>query len=360
MQFLHFLMGERMEDDLPPVSKGQSEPNRQRIEEALRISEKRYRDLVENSPGILCTSDMAGILLSINRTAKEILGYEPDELIGKSLEFILHPNYKSLYAEFLTQIQNEKIVSGIMRVMTKAGEERFLTYRSFLFEEPGQEPYVIGHSQDITEQRLAEHALRRSEDRLRKLVESVPAIFWRANPYASLFTFVNKEAEKLLGFPAEQWLQEREFWENHMHPEDRNRVPTDNQKKIKSEDTWENEYRMIGADGSTVWFRDIVSVIRKDGRPVELIGVMIDMTQTKRAEAERERLIRELQEALSKVKTLSGFIPICAGCKKIRDDGGFWNQIESYISNHSGAEFSHSLCPECIHRLYPELQNRQP
>ncbi len=64
---------------------------------------------------------------------------------------------------------------------------------------------------------------------------------------------------------------------------------------------------------------------------------------------------RELEQALSEVKLLSGFLPICASCKKIRDDKGYWNQIESYIQEHSEAEFSHSVCPECIQKLYPKF-----
>lgn len=63
----------------------------------------------------------------------------------------------------------------------------------------------------------------------------------------------------------------------------------------------------------------------------------------------------KLQKALNEVKTLSGFLPICASCKKIRDDKGYWNQLEGYIQNHSNAEFSHSICPECTTKLYPDL-----
>ena len=77
--------------------------------------------------------------------------------------------------------------------------------------------------------------------------------------------------------------------------------------------------------------------------------------ERKRIENEKAQVIVELQEALAKVKLLSGFIPICASCKKIRDDTGYWRQIESYIREHSNAEFSHSICPECSHKLYPEL-----
>jgi DNA-binding NtrC family response regulator len=75
------------------------------------------------------------------------------------------------------------------------------------------------------------------------------------------------------------------------------------------------------------------------------------------AEEEREQLIRELQEALAKVKTLSGLLPICSCCKKIRDDKGYWNRLETYIQEHSQARLTHGICPECADRLYPGLLN---
>jgi PAS domain S-box-containing protein len=84
-----------------------------------------------------------------------------------------------------------------------------------------------------------------------------------------------------------------------------------------------------------------------------LYSIIHDISQRKKAEAEKERLIQELQEALSKIKTLSGFLPICSSCKKIRDDQGYWQQIESYIRDHSEAEFSHGICPDCAKKLYP-------
>lgn len=71
-----------------------------------------------------------------------------------------------------------------------------------------------------------------------------------------------------------------------------------------------------------------------------------------RAEAEREKLVRDLQDALAKVKVLSGLLPICSHCKKIRDDTGYWNQIEHYIATHSDATFSHGICPDCTEALY--------
>jgi F0F1-type ATP synthase assembly protein I len=75
----------------------------------------------------------------------------------------------------------------------------------------------------------------------------------------------------------------------------------------------------------------------------------------RKADKEKSKIILELHNALDEVKTLSGFLPICASCKKIRDDKGYWNQIEAYISEHSEAEFSHGICPECSKKLYPEI-----
>jgi len=109
---------------------------------------------------------------------------------------------------------------------------------------------------------------------------------------------------------------------------------------------------------------------RKDGTlfPVEFSSVVFeapdgnsrtciiirDITERKTADAERERLIRELQEALGRVKTLSGLLPICASCRKIRDKQGSWQNLETYIRNHTEADFSHGICPECRARLYPD------
>jgi len=80
-----------------------------------------------------------------------------------------------------------------------------------------------------------------------------------------------------------------------------------------------------------------------------------ELDERKRVEAEREKLIAELQEALARVKTLSGLLPICASCKKIRDDQGYWHQVEVYVRDHSDADFSHSLCPDCARQLYPDI-----
>jgi len=82
--------------------------------------------------------------------------------------------------------------------------------------------------------------------------------------------------------------------------------------------------------------------------------IIRDISERKSAEQVQERLIRELQEALAKVKSLSGLLPICASCKKIRDDVGKWQSLEVYIRNHTEADFSHGICPDCRKKLYPD------
>jgi len=96
--------------------------------------------------------------------------------------------------------------------------------------------------------------------------------------------------------------------------------------------------------------------VASDDEVGELARTFYSMIEKRRQiEAEREELIRNLQQALEKVKLLSGFLPICTSCKKIRDDKGYWNQIESYISNYCDVEFSHGVCPECAKKLYPDF-----
>jgi DNA-binding NtrC family response regulator len=83
--------------------------------------------------------------------------------------------------------------------------------------------------------------------------------------------------------------------------------------------------------------------------------VQQQLAELRQAEEVREKLIHELQDALAEIKTLRGILPICSSCKKIRDDEGYWHQVEVYIRDHSEAEFSHGLCPKCAKKLYPEL-----
>ena len=91
------------------------------------------------------------------------------------------------------------------------------------------------------------------------------------------------------------------------------------------------------------------------GNPKGMVVNLTDITGRKNLEEEREKIIHQLKNALKKVRQLSGLLPICSHCKKIRDDEGYWTEIESYIDKRSEAEFSHGICKECAEKYYPEL-----
>lgn len=111
----------------------------------------------------------------------------------------------------------------------------------------------------------------------------------------------------------------------------------------------------VEVEDSQRWLRAHVEPLRdSDGVIRGAVGVALDISERHRAESDRERLIVELRQALDQVKTLSGLIPICVHCKSMRDDRGYWQQVDIYVRDHSEAELSHGICPECIAKLLPE------
>jgi len=127
-----------------------------------------------------------------------------------------------------------------------------------------------------------------------------------------------------------------------------------------SDYSWEELYRIFGRT-------DKLALLRKPFDEAEVRQLALLLTEKwnlsqkaslKMSDLDKMVLERtkDLEEALSKVKSLSGLLPICANCKKIRDDKGYWNQVEDYISNHSEANFSHGICPVCVKELYPDFR----
>jgi PAS domain S-box-containing protein len=118
-------------------------------------------------------------------------------------------------------------------------------------------------------------------------------------------------------------------------------------------DIEESYHHSNGSEGTVLTSK--VPLRDKKGKVFGLLGICTDISERKKMELENEALIRKLKDAISEVKILGGLLPICASCKNIRDDKGYWKQIESYIRDHSDADFSHSICPECAQKLYPDL-----
>jgi PAS domain S-box-containing protein len=159
----------------------------------------------------------------------------------------------------------------------------------------------------------------------------------------------NKALTKMVGFNAEE-ISGKSF--GIFLPEKCNRALW--LEKIGSEENQDLSFRT--KSGAMIEVNLSSSLLKDEGGT--LIGIVCiarDITERIKREQEREKLLGELQEALTNVKTLKGLVPICSSCKKIRNDGGYWQQVEEYVAEHTEADFSHGLCDECAHKLYPEF-----
>jgi PAS domain S-box-containing protein len=127
---------------------------------------------------------------------------------------------------------------------------------------------------------------------------------------------------------------------------------------VKDGTPYDFELPKFTAKGRLIWVRSIGEAVRdEEGRIIRIQGAFQDITVRKQVEAEKEKLIKELQDALAEVKTLREFLPICSYCRKVRDDQNYWTQIENYISEHTSTKFSHGICPECYEAMIePELE----
>ncbi|MBC7260224.1 MAG: PAS domain S-box protein [Chloroflexi bacterium] len=195
-------------------------------------------------------------------------------------------------------------------------------------------------------------ALEAAHRRYRDLFDRVPVGLYRTRPDGSVID-ANPALAHMLGYPDVESLLKVNTASVHIAPEqrERERALLEQQGAVRG-----IELQLRRADGSTIWAQDNVYAVRDaEGNVQHYEGSLVDITQRKRAEEERERLIGELQKALSEVRTLSGLLPICASCKRIRDDQGYWRQVEEYVRDHTEVEFTHSICPDCMKRLYPEF-----
>jgi PAS domain S-box-containing protein len=204
---------------------------------------------------------------------------------------------------------------------------------------------------DIMEIKRAETAIRRSETLLRSTEKLARVGGWEWDVEKQTL-FWTEELYNLHGFePGEFVPQVKEHIARSLEcyqPEDRPLVLTAGQRCVEEGQPYDLEFRFTTAKGRELWIRTFAEPVLEDGRVVRAVGCIMDITERKRAE-------EVLQKSLSDVRTLRGIVPICANCKKIRDDQGYWNQVEAYVSNHTEAQFSHGICPECREKMYPTL-----
>jgi PAS domain S-box-containing protein len=147
-----------------------------------------------------------------------------------------------------------------------------------------------------------------------------------------------------------------EDWQTLVHPDDLP-LALEQVETVLAGKTDTRDFRIVRKDGQVRWLRNHARPVwdEDQNRVVRIYAAAQDITERRHARQEQERLILELQDALGKVRTLKGLLPICASCKKIRDDEGYWTSVENYILQHSDAQFTHGLCPTCAQKLYPDF-----
>jgi PAS domain S-box-containing protein len=160
--------------------------------------------------------------------------------------------------------------------------------------------------------------------------------------FSGYFRRLNPAWEVTLGFTRAELMARPSI--EFVHPEDRERTLGQNREVRSGGQARSFENRYLCKDGSWRWL--LWNATPDLDRRV-IYSVARDVTARKAAEAERERLVIELQAALAEVRTLQAYLPICSYCRKIRDDENYWQSVESYITAHTGTQFSHGICPSC-------------
>ena len=221
---------------------------------------------------------------------------------------------------------------------------------------------------EVEDRKRAEQALADSRQRLNDIIQFLPDPTWVINISGCVIAW-NRAIERITGISEKDIIGKGNY--AHAVPLYGRPRPMLIDLALKRDKQWEDDHLSVkeengiliasesfhpsmGQDGR--YFASTASrLVDAQGQVVGAIQSMRDITDAKGMEKEREQLIKKLQDAIDKARTLSGLLPICASCKKIRDDQGYWKQIENFISEHSEAEFSHSICPDCARRLYPDL-----
>lgn len=215
---------------------------------------------------------------------------------------------------------------------------------------PVEKDIYLHYAIDITDIRKTKDALNESEERYRRVVNTMQDGLVIASKDGKI-QFVNSAFCEMYQYSEQELIGMHVL--KVIHP-DNHQLFHLLAKQLEEEGKFSGGTVDVRKDGSTFHTDVKGAKIHFKGHEC-FLAVIRDISHAKRLEQERERLITELQDAISKVQMLSGLLPICASCKKIRDDKGYWNQIESYIDKHSEAKFSHGICPECAMELYPDL-----
>lgn len=332
---------------------------RKRAAEALRESEEKFRNLFNSAEvGMFRTRLDGSEILDMNEKCLDIFGRTRGEM--KGLPSLIRWADPSEREEMVRSLEIESRVPNFeCRMLNKQGEVRTCLMSLVLYRE---QRILEGSIIDITESKRVEDELRRKEHLLSEsqrlghvgsfLFEMSGAMQWSDEMY------------RLYGVSPETFIPTVEAFLDLIHPDDRQSMQDWIAACAAGEKTDALDFRVNRPDGRMCYVRGWGEVVLdNDNRPIYMAGIGQDITERKRAEEEIQQYVaelaernKELQDALADIRQLTGMLPICASCKKIRDGKGYWQGVESYITKHSEAVFSHGLCPECEKKAYEDLE----
>jgi PAS domain S-box-containing protein len=328
--------------------------DRKQAEEALRHSETKFRTLYDSTRDAVTLADTNGFF-DCNQAALAMFGFATREEFWAKHPADLSPLVQPDGTDSLTSA-NRRIAAALEKggdhfewMHKRANGEIFPAEVLLSAMELDGRPVLQGVIRDITERKRMEEKLRQ----LSRAVEQSPVSIIITNTAGDI-EYVNPKFVEVTGYPMAEVLgrNPRILKSGDKNPESYREL----WQTITAGKEWSGEFHNRKKNGELYWELASISPIRDPaGRVTHYVAVKEDITDRKRTEAERDRLIFDLQKALANVKLLSGLLPICANCKKIRDDKGYWSQVENYIQQHSEATFTHGICPECMKKLYPDL-----
>ncbi len=267
--------------------------SRQEIERQLRASEDRYRDLVEHSEDLVCTHDLEGRILSCNPAPARILDYSVDELLAMSIRDLLAPDVRHEFDEYMRTVQRDGVANGIMKVVTRRGEQRQWVFRNTLRTDGVAAPIVRGMARDVTEQQKAEQALRLSEQKLAVAFHSSPCAMAIMSVTDGRFLDVNETFESQSGYTRAELLNhtslEMGMW---LDPADRATLRDALAKHGRLPACEMRLRRKNGSAATVVFSAEVVQV--GDERCVLLAG--LDVTARQDAEARHQAILKALPD----------------------------------------------------------------
>jgi PAS domain S-box-containing protein len=319
----------------------------------LKASEEKFLAAFKSSPTLMAITEVqTGRYHEVNDMFCRITGYSRGEIIGRTaleLNLFAAPEQRTDAMRLITEQGYLRDFEAELR--TRSGEIRFGLF-SMEFVRLQDRQLMLTVMNDITARRKAEEEIVEGAQQLNTVIETIGEGI-SVSDKGGYFELFNSTLTTITGYTRDEANAETDFTAR-LYPglEDR-QVALDGLKVLlETGRTHEVETTITCKDGSIKTVLVSSSVIRYKHEQM-FLSAWRDITERKRIETEKETLLRDLQHALAEVKTLSGLLPICSHCKKVRDDSGYWNQIESYIISRSEVVFSHGVCPDCMKTLYP-------